>query len=156
VQSHEFKCFRINLSIENGEGNLTTSTLGIPKLNPHQPQLALLKHKKDWSNIRVSRRGKLDIKAEILIFCEQNEKTKTSIMYNTNLNYSQLKNQLVALTSQDLLAKKANKYLITEKGYRFLSLYAQLNDLLDEFNPCGLNSGKTKIKNLERDVWDLL
>ncbi len=77
-------------------------------------------------------------------------------MYNTNLNYSQLKNQLDALTSQDLLAKKDNKYLITEKGYRFLSLYVQLNDLLDEFNPGGHNSGKTKLKSFDRDVWDLL
>jgi predicted transcriptional regulator len=56
-------------------------------------------------------------------------------MYNTNLNYSQLKSQLEALTAQGLLIKKQNKYLTTEKGYRFLELFAQLNDLLDTFRP---------------------
>jgi len=39
------------------------------------------------------------------------------------------------LTSQGLLAKSANKYYTTEKGYRFLELFAQINDLLDEFTP---------------------
>lgn len=84
--------------------------------------------------IKRSRRGKLDIIAEILLFCEQ-QKTKTSIMYNTNLNYSQLKSQMDTLTSQGLLAKNVNKYNTTEKGNRVLELFAQLNDLLDEFNP---------------------
>ena len=56
-------------------------------------------------------------------------------MYNTNLNYSQLKNHMDSLTAQGLLAKKLNKYATTEKGYRFLELFAQLNDLLDEFTP---------------------
>jgi predicted transcriptional regulator len=39
------------------------------------------------------------------------------------------------LTAQGLLAKNVNKYLTTEKGYHFLELFAQINDLLDEFNP---------------------
>ena len=56
-------------------------------------------------------------------------------MYNTNLNYAQLKNHMDTLISQGLLAKYVNKYVTTEKGYRFLELFAQLNDLLDEFNP---------------------
>ena len=84
------------------------------------------------SSLKGSRRGKLDIIAEILLYCEQ-QKTKTSIMYNTNLNYSQLKNHMDNLTVQGLLAKKLNKYITTDKGYRFLELFAQLNDLLDKF-----------------------
>ena len=75
----------------------------------------------------------MDIIAEILLYCEQ-QKTKTSIMYNANLNYSQLKSQIDALTSQGLIEKKQNRYVTTERGYRFLELFAQLNDLLDEFN----------------------
>jgi predicted transcriptional regulator len=39
------------------------------------------------------------------------------------------------LTSQGLVAKNVNKYNTTEKGNRVLELFAQLNDLLDEFNP---------------------
>lgn len=80
---------RSDLSIENGEGNLTTS-LGVPKLNSHKLPFALLRHDGEWSGIKSSRSGKLDIIAEILLFCEH-QKTKTSIMYNTNLNYSQIK-----------------------------------------------------------------
>ena len=113
---------------------MTSNVLGAPKLNSHQLQFALLKHDGEWSSVKGARRCKLDIIAEILLFCEH-QKTKTSIMYNTNLNYSQLKNQMNNLTSQGLLAKNLNKYTTTEKGYRFLELFAQLNDLLDEFTP---------------------
>lgn len=116
-----------------GELSLTSNTVGAAKLNSHELQFALLKHEREWSNLKGARRGKLDIIAEILLFCEQ-QKTKTSIMYNTNLNYSQLKNHMEALTAQGLLTKKVNKYLTTERGYRFLELFAQLNDLLDTFS----------------------
>jgi predicted transcriptional regulator len=109
---------------------LTSNSAGIAKLNSHELQFALLKHER--SSIKGQRRGKLDIIAEILLFCEQ-QKTKTSIMYNTNLNYGQLKAHMNSLTSQGLLAKKQNKYSTTDKGYRFLELFAQLNDLLDKF-----------------------
>lgn len=111
--------------------NLANNVLGSTKLNSHQLQFALLKHQRDWGSVKGSRRGKLDIIAEILLFCEQ-QKTKTSIMYNTNLNYSQLKNHMENLTNQGLLAKKTNKYLTTDKGFHFLELFAQLNDLLDQ------------------------
>jgi len=70
--------------------------------------------------------------AEILLFCDQ-QKTKTSLMHNANLNYSQLKSQMNALVTQGLLEKKLNKYVTTERRYRFLELFAQINDLLDEF-----------------------
>ena len=113
---------------------MTSNAAGMAKLNSHELQFALLKHERERSNIKGQRRGKLDIIAEILLFCEQ-QKTKTSIMYNTNLNYGQLKNHMDALTSQGLLGKRLNKYTTTEKGYRFLELFAQLNDLLDEFTP---------------------
>ncbi|MCW3994727.1 MAG: winged helix-turn-helix domain-containing protein [Candidatus Bathyarchaeota archaeon] len=113
---------------------MTSSLFGANKLNSHELQFALLKHDREWSSIKGSRRGKLDIIAEILLFCEK-QKTKTSIMYNTNLNYSQLKAHMDTLLSQGLLAKNLNKYITTERGYRFLELFAQLNDLLEEFTP---------------------
>ncbi len=113
---------------------MANNGLGSAKLNSHQLQFALLRHNRDWNGIKSARRGKLDIIAEILLFCEQ-QKTKTSIMYNTNLNYSQLKNHIESLTTQGLLIKQANKYLTTDKGYHFLELFAQLNDLLDKFMP---------------------
>jgi predicted transcriptional regulator len=73
--------------------------LGTAKLNSHQLHFALLKHEREWNSIKGSRRGKLDIIAEILLLCEH-QKTKTSIMYNTNLTYSQLKSHMDTLTSQ--------------------------------------------------------
>ncbi|MCL2477119.1 winged helix-turn-helix domain-containing protein [Candidatus Bathycorpusculum sp.] len=111
---------------------MTSSVIGTTKLNSHELQLALLRHEHQRSYFKGFRRGKLDIIAEILLFCEQH-KTKTSIMYNTNLNYTQLKTHINTLTTQGLLTKKLNKYATTEKGYRFLELFAQLNDLLNEF-----------------------
>jgi len=111
---------------------LTSSLLGATKLNSQKLQFALLKHDTEWSSAKSSRRGKMDIIAEILLYCEQ-QKSKTSIMYNANLNYSQLKSQMNALMSKGLIEKKLNKYVTTERGYRFLELFAQINDLLDEF-----------------------
>ena len=113
---------------------MTNNIQGTAKLNSAQLQFALLKHEKEYSNIKGTRRGRLDIIAEILLFCEQ-QKTKTSIMYNANLNYSQLKRHMDILTAQGLLAKKVTKYITTERGYRFLELFAQLNDLLADFSP---------------------
>ncbi len=122
------------MEIKTGNDWLTSSTAGTAKLNRRELQFALLKHDRERNNLKGSRRGKLDIIAEILLFCEQ-QKTKTSIMYNTNLNYSQLKTHMDSLTSQGLLAKRVNKYSTTEKGHLFLELFAQLNDLLDVSKP---------------------
>ena len=110
---------------------MTSSLQGAAKLNSQELQFALLRHNREWNNIKGPRRGRLDIVAEILLYCEQ-QKTKTSIMYNANLNYVQLKSQISALTSQGLLEKKLNKYTTTKKGHHFLELFAQLNDLMNE------------------------
>jgi predicted transcriptional regulator len=101
------------------------------KLNPQYLQFALLKQGKGNNTLR---RGRQDIIAEILFYCEQ-QKTKTSIMYNTNLNYGQLKKQMRLLTDQKLLERKINKYQTTEKGFHYLELYAQLNELLNKTMP---------------------
>jgi predicted transcriptional regulator len=111
---------------------LANIIIGTHKLNSQHLQLALLRHDKDLSN-KGARRGRLDVISEILFFCEQ-EKTKTSIMYNTNLNYSQLKMHIDTLISQGLLTKKFNKYVTSEKGYQFLDLFARLTDLLVKFD----------------------
>jgi len=92
-----------------------------------------LKREKEGSDDKSGRRRrKLDIIAEILFFSEH-PKRKTSITCNAKLNYFQLKSQINAITVQGLLQKKLNKYATTEKGHRFLELFAQLNDLMNEF-----------------------
>ncbi|MGD6934497.1 MAG: winged helix-turn-helix domain-containing protein [Candidatus Bathyarchaeia archaeon] len=105
-----------------------------PRINPQRFQTALLRHDKDLHATKGTRRGRLDITAEILLFCEQ-PKTKTSIMYNTNLNYAQLKRHMSVLTTQKLLSKKSNRYLITEKGHEFVDLFIRLNSLVDNVDP---------------------
>ena len=92
-------------------------------------KLTKLKRKNGWNLISHSKRGRFEIMAEILCCCSQ-QKTKTKIMYSTNLNYAQLKRHLKSLTSQGLLTISKNKYATTRKGHRFLELFSQLNTML--------------------------
>ncbi|TRO45849.1 hypothetical protein E2P60_06500 [Candidatus Bathyarchaeota archaeon] len=78
---------------------------------------------------RGGKRGRTEIMAEILYYCNQ-QKTKTDIMYNINLNYSQLKKYLWFLTSKNLLMADNNTYSTTRTGQRFLKLFVQLNKML--------------------------
>jgi predicted transcriptional regulator len=106
----------------------------IPPLKyANESKLLKLKQSNAWSLTKGARRGRLEILAEILLFCEH-QKAKTSIMYKTNLNYAQLKSHLKFLTSQHFLMYDANKYATTEKGYHFLELFAELNDILRDLN----------------------
>ena len=122
---------------------MTSEILGTTKLSTPR-QTALLKYDAEtrivklkqgngWNITNGARRGRLEIIAEILLFCDQ-QKSKTSIMYKTNVNYAQLKRHLKSLTSQGLLAHNRDKYATTEKGYRFLELFTQLNDILKSVN----------------------
>ena len=88
-----------------------------------------LRRSNGWDFSRGSKRERMEIIAEILCYCSQ-QKTKTDIMYKVNLNYAQLKKYLKSLTSQGLLVADMNKYATTQKGYRFLKLFAQLNNIL--------------------------
>ncbi len=99
------------------------------KLNATHNPLVLLKQKELSS--KAARRGRLDIVAEILEFCDA-QKTKTSIMYNTNLNYAQLKKQIDLLVTQGLLVKNSNKFCTSQKGQRFLILFNELNNLIEQ------------------------
>jgi predicted transcriptional regulator len=92
-------------------------------------KLVKLKDSYDWGFGKGSRRGRYEIMAEILIFCDC-QRAKTSIMYKINLNYTNLTNNLKFLMSQDLLMYQKGKYVTTEKGNRFLILFAQLTNML--------------------------
>lgn len=81
--------------------------------------------------VRSGKRERLEIMAEILFFCSR-QRAKTNIMYETNLNYAQLKNHLKSLTSQRLLIQEKGKYATTEKGHRFLESYARLQEILKD------------------------
>jgi len=96
----------------------------------YETKLTKLRQNNGWDFTRGSKRGRLEITAEILCHCNQ-QKTKTNIMYKANLNYSQLKKHLKSLTSQGLLTTNKDKYATTQKGHRFLELFSQLNDILN-------------------------
>jgi predicted transcriptional regulator len=117
---------------------MPSNIVGVTKLNA-QRQMAPMEYGCEIKSIKLrenngcnfsgSKRGRLEIMAEILCHCDQ-QKNKTSIMYKVNLNYTQLKKHLKSLTSQGLLKTNKNKYATTQKGYRFLELFFQLNDIL--------------------------
>lgn len=50
-----------------------------------------------------TRRGRMDLMAEILLFCEK-KRVKTCIMSKTNVNYMQLKKYLDFLTVKGMLS----------------------------------------------------
>jgi predicted transcriptional regulator len=75
------------------------------------------------------RRSRLTITVEILLYCQE-FRTQTSIKYNTNLNNSQLKRYMLSLNRQNLLEKKYNKYIITEKGFRLIELSNEVMEIM--------------------------
>jgi predicted transcriptional regulator len=105
-----------------------TTQIQLPSKFFTESRLLRLKQGNGW-NFNGVKRGRLEIIAEILLYCDQH-KAKTSIMYTTNLNYVQLQSQLKFLTAQGFLSFNTGKYGTTEKGYRFLELFLGLYDIL--------------------------
>ena len=58
--------------------------------------------------------------------------TQTKLMYKALLSYKQLKEYLTLLTENDLLRYDllTHTYKITEKGFRLLQFYNQLDDIM--------------------------
>ena len=127
------------MKYQTGRKEMPSKIVGSPKLSMQLQMtpiayaddtiLVKLKQNNGWNVTNGSKRGQLEIMAEILLYCDQ-EQAKTNIMYKINLNYAQLKRYLKYLTSQSLLRRNLSKYVTTEKGYRFLILFAQLDDML--------------------------
>jgi predicted transcriptional regulator len=72
-------------------------------------------------------RDKTEITALILRACSE-PLTRSKIMYNTILNFHQVKNYVVVLVADGLLKEQPeNKtFVTTHKGRRYLELYSQL------------------------------
>jgi predicted transcriptional regulator len=109
--------------------SMTSGIVGATKLSAQLQMAPKLRQNNGWDFTRGSKRGRLEIIAEILHYCNK-QKTKTNIMYKVNLNYSQLKKHLKSLSSQGLLTTDKNEYVTTQKGQRFLELFVQLNNIL--------------------------
>ncbi len=94
-----------------------------------ESKLAKLRQENGLKVTGGTKRDRIEIIAEILLFCGQH-KAKTNIMYKTNLNYSQLQNHLAYLTTLGMLTNEESRYITTDKGYRFLELFAELQGLM--------------------------
>lgn len=77
-------------------------------------------------------RNRIDIIAQLL-YAASSPITKTKMMYKALLSYEQLKEYLVMLTENDLIAydKSSGRFSTTYKGYEFIRRYEDLNNLID-------------------------
>jgi predicted transcriptional regulator len=77
-------------------------------------------------------RNRIDIIAQLL-YAASSPTTKTKMMYKALLSYEQVKEYLVMLTENDLIAydKSSGRFSTTYKGYEFIRSYEDLNNLID-------------------------
>ena len=76
-------------------------------------------------------RNRIDIIAQLLD-AASTPITKTKMMYRAMLSYEQLKEYLVILAENDLIAydKPSRRFTTTPKGYQFMKRYDELNQLI--------------------------
>ena len=77
------------------------------------------------------KRDRVEIMAEILGLCLE-PRSKTRVMYGTNLSWKMLQNYLSHLQERGLLEALNNstKYLTTERGRDFVEKWKELQQLL--------------------------
>ena len=77
------------------------------------------------------KRDRIEIMAEILGLCSE-PKTKTHVMYGTNLSWKMLQHYLSELQSRELLEKqsKSKRYVTTKRGLDFLEKWKDLKELI--------------------------
>lgn len=88
---------------------------------------------KYWCSVIAmgSKRDRVEIMAEILCLCVD-PKTKTHVMYGTNLSWKMLQHYLGHMQSRGLLEmpEKSTKYVTSKRGREFLSRWKELKELL--------------------------
>jgi len=77
----------------------------------------------------MKRRCFHDIIASALEACLR-PATKTEVVYRTLTNWKRGSKFLPKLVEAGLLSKEAGKYVITEKGRKYLEAYAKLKEML--------------------------
>jgi predicted transcriptional regulator len=77
-------------------------------------------------------RNRIDIIAELLD-AASTPITKTKMMYRAMLSYEQLKEYLVILAENDLIAynNPSRRFTTTDTGYQFIRRYHDLNELIE-------------------------
>jgi predicted transcriptional regulator len=81
--------------------------------------------------IVMVKRDRVEIIAEILGLCSE-PKTKTHVMYGTNLSWKMLQYYLSELQSRGLLEvhNKSTRYITTKRGLDFVKKWKELKELL--------------------------
>jgi predicted transcriptional regulator len=80
---------------------------------------------------KQTKRSKLEIMNEILNLTINGQK-KTHIMNKAYMSYKQLENYLQILKEKNLLKKKSDHYITTEKGRDFIKKFIELMKILGE------------------------
>ena len=77
-----------------------------------------------------SKRDRVEIMAEILGLCSK-PKTKTRVMYGTNLSWKMLQHYLAHMQEHGLLEvqDESTKYVTTERGRDFVEKWRELKEL---------------------------
>lgn len=77
-----------------------------------------------------SKRDRVEIMAEILGLCSK-PRTKTRVMYGTNLSWKMLQHYLSCMQEHGLLELENNstKYVTTERGQDFVEKWSELKAL---------------------------
>ena len=81
--------------------------------------------------VAMVKRDRVEIMAEILGLCSE-PRTKTHVMYGTNLSWKMLQYYLSELQSLELLEVKDNstRYVVTKRGREFVEKWKDLQQLL--------------------------
>ena len=82
--------------------------------------------------IGMGKRGRLEIIAAILDLCSK-PRTKTRVMYGTNLSWKMLQQYLAHMQTQGLLevnGEESSKYVTTDRGQDFLEKWRELQELI--------------------------
>ncbi|MCW4053014.1 MAG: winged helix-turn-helix domain-containing protein [Candidatus Bathyarchaeota archaeon] len=79
----------------------------------------------------MAKRNSLEIMTEILVLCKK-PKTKTRVMYRTNLSWRMLHKYLSQLQSRGLLEAHHSlpQYATTQKGLKFVEKWRELTEFL--------------------------
>jgi predicted transcriptional regulator len=78
-----------------------------------------------------SKRNRVEIIAEILGLCSE-PKSKTHVMYGTNLSWKMLQHYLSELQSRGLLEfhDNSSRYVTSKRGLEFVEKWKELKELL--------------------------
>ena len=97
---------------------------------PEHRQILAASANVDSSKVRSSRRSQLEIRMDILRSILEGAEGPTQIMYNANLSWTLLCDQLETLGRQGFVGEKdvgsRKKFSLTDKGIEIVSVYLNL------------------------------